>query len=175
MFSLFKEGSEDSTDHTSIRVGSLVGLNYEMFLIIVRMIHSDLKNFGFSQVLQMMMASSGARWWRNRVYMEFFANLHLIVNGVDKGVVESHIPQHIQRVASVRSGRRAWHYQRNLHSSGRSGITADSVQNRCYAEYCTESCLFTSLAKVSQRLSSLQMKTEEIIDTLCYFLIVFIS
>jgi len=95
VFSLFKEGSEDSTDHTSIRVGSLVGLNYEMFLMIVRMIHSDLKNFGFSLVLQMMMASSGARWWRNRVYMEFFANLHLIVNGVDKGVVESHIPYNL--------------------------------------------------------------------------------
>jgi neuralized-like protein 2 len=72
VFSLFKEGSAASTDHTSIRDGSLVRLKYEMFLIIVRMIHSDLINFGFSQVLKMMMASSGARWWRKSVYNEFF-------------------------------------------------------------------------------------------------------
>jgi len=29
---------------------------------------------------------------RYRPYNEFFANLHVFVNGIDRGVVESHIP-----------------------------------------------------------------------------------
>jgi hypothetical protein len=51
VFSLFKEGSEDSQQiRLPSEVGSLVGLKYGMLLIIIQMIHSDFKNFGFAQV-----------------------------------------------------------------------------------------------------------------------------